>query len=233
MQRVLKRKYLFISGVVISVLALLAAAGWVLLQYNKTDEPTNTFQSSENPISTAGDTVSKVSALIDLPQDEQPSLARITDEQKVRSEKFLSNAQNGDIVLIYEKARKAILYRESTNKVIEVATLQQNEATASGSESPSQTEEIVAVSLLNGTGKKGLAASFEPQIKGIVPNAEITTGNAGNAEYKKTVLVVLDSGVQEQANKLAESLGIAIESLPEGERSGGQILIILGADKVN
>jgi len=71
-------------------------------------------------------TISKVGKLITLPTDEKPTVATVTDASKVKSQPFFQNAQNGDIVLIYTKAQKAILYRPSENKIVEVGAVNIN-----------------------------------------------------------------------------------------------------------
>lgn len=63
----------------------------------------------------------KVSKLMELPSEEQPTIATVTDTAKLSSQPFFANAVKGDKVLIFTQAKKAILYRESTNKIIEVA----------------------------------------------------------------------------------------------------------------
>ena len=71
---------------------------------------------------------SKISRFMELPEEEQPTLATVTDRSKLKDKNFFSNAENGDKVLIYAKSKKALLYRPSTGKLIDVAHL------ASGSE---------------------------------------------------------------------------------------------------
>ncbi len=62
----------------------------------------------------------KVGLLMDIPS-EAPTIASISDASKLRSQAFFAKAQNGDKVLIFNAAQKAVLYRPSTNKIIEVA----------------------------------------------------------------------------------------------------------------
>lgn len=56
-----------------------------------------------------------------LPAGETPTLATVTDIEKVRGQAFFRNARNGDKVLLYSKAGQAILYRPSIKKVINIA----------------------------------------------------------------------------------------------------------------
>ena len=72
--------------------------------------------------------VAKVSKLMVLPADETPTIATVTDIEAVKDQPFFANAQNDDKVLIYQKAGKAILYRESENKIIEVGAVNFNQA---------------------------------------------------------------------------------------------------------
>ena len=52
---------------------------------------------------------------------------------KLKAQPFFAKAQDYDQVLIFEKAKKAILYRPSTNKLIEVAVYK----SPAGASSPS------------------------------------------------------------------------------------------------
>ncbi len=67
--------------------------------------------------------VSRVGELIVLPEGEIPTIATVTDPEKLKDQPFFSKAKNGDKVLIYTNAKKAILYDPTQNKIIEVAPL--------------------------------------------------------------------------------------------------------------
>lgn len=70
--------------------------------------------------------VAQVGKLISLPTDEKPTVATVVDASKVKDQPFFANAKNDDKVLIYQKAAKAILFRPSENRIIEVGTLNIN-----------------------------------------------------------------------------------------------------------
>lgn len=67
--------------------------------------------------------VAEVGKLIDLPAGENPTIATVTDVDKLRNQPFFQKAQNGDKVLIYQGAGKAILYSPSLKKVLDVSPL--------------------------------------------------------------------------------------------------------------
>ena len=77
--------------------------------------------------------VSEVGSLIALPSDEKPTVATITDIEKLKDQQFFKNAKNEDKVLIYTNAKKAILYRASEKRIIEVGAVNINQATPSPS----------------------------------------------------------------------------------------------------
>lgn len=78
----------------------------------------------------------KVGRLVLLPEGETPTLATVTDKQLLSGQDFYKNAENGDKVLIYAVAKKAFLYRPSTNKIIEIAPVTVDTQTATGSAEP-------------------------------------------------------------------------------------------------
>jgi len=60
-----------------------------------------------------------VSKHIMLPNDETPALLTVTDTSKLTTD-FLKQASNGDKVLIYQKHKKAIIYRPSIDRIVDV-----------------------------------------------------------------------------------------------------------------
>ncbi|MBI2600322.1 hypothetical protein HYW42_00015 [Candidatus Daviesbacteria bacterium] len=74
--------------------------------------------------------VKEVSKSIDLPTDEKPVVATITEIEKLKNQPFFQKAKNGDKVLVYQKNKKAYLYDPVTQKVLDIIPI--NMATPSG-----------------------------------------------------------------------------------------------------
>lgn len=81
----------------------------------------------QNPAAEAQEEVAKlvaqISKLMVLPDGEQPTVATVTDIDKLKDQPFFANAKNGNKVLIYTGAKKAILFDPITQKIIEVAPI--------------------------------------------------------------------------------------------------------------
>ncbi len=56
-----------------------------------------------------------------LPTDEEPTLATVSDPEKLTDQPFFKTAEKGDKVLLYIKSKKAILYSVSKDIILEVA----------------------------------------------------------------------------------------------------------------
>ncbi len=69
-----------------------------------------------------------VGKLMVLPENEVPTLVVIDDKENIgKDQEFFKWAENGDQMLIYRQAKKAILYRSSSNKIVNVAPVSERE----------------------------------------------------------------------------------------------------------
>lgn len=116
-----KRRWLAVTAVVI-VAASVFFALYYWRQYKKIEQNPNAAVEKEVKKITE-----KIDKFMDLPADEQPTLATVSDKEKLKEQIFFAKAQNGDKVLIYQNAKKAILFRPSSGRVIEVMSLNSRE----------------------------------------------------------------------------------------------------------
>lgn len=103
------------------IILLTAFGAFMLVQYHQAQQK---LQVSSNAVAQkhqVDDVVAKVGKLIILPTDEKPSTsATVYHADKLRSQAFFANAKDGDKLLVYNHHKQAILYRPSTNQLVNV-----------------------------------------------------------------------------------------------------------------
>lgn len=109
-------------------LALLAT-GFFGFKYLKTQSELKKL--SQKPEDQSPQIINQVGKLVNLPADETPTVATVTDKEKLKNQPFFTQAENGDSILIYLQAKKAILYRSSINKIIDIAPVNTSSPSAS------------------------------------------------------------------------------------------------------
>lgn len=68
--------------------------------------------------------ITKVSKLIMLPTGEEPVVATINDAAAlIKDQVFYKGSKNGDVVLVYQKASKAIVYSPERNMIVNVGPI--------------------------------------------------------------------------------------------------------------
>lgn len=169
--------------------------------------------------------VDKVGRLMTLPGDEVPTIATVIDKEKLKDQSFFANAQNGDKVLVYVKAKKAILYRPNTDKIVEVGPVNTDQAAEGVSAN-------IKVAYLNGSTSGNtdtMVAAAETKVKETINNSETASKAAAKGTYTKTQVVDLSGGTYTDATKqLADALGGDVVTLPASEtKPDANILIIL------
>lgn len=217
----MKRKILIIAAAII-FLGALGGGIYFYWQYQRVVKNPELIAKQETAW-----VLERVNKLIDLPQDETPTVATVLDKEKLKDQDFFKKAVNGDKLIIYMNAKKAVLYRPNINKIIEVAPVYTDD-TKKAEESGAITANIRVV-LLNGTTTPGLTNPAETKIKDAIPNVEITQKeNAQKNDYTQTIVVDLKGTMGDQAKKIAEALGGEVGSLPEGEnKPDADILVIV------
>ena len=106
----------FTVFVLLALVAALAGVSYYFYnQLNEVKQNPNIFAEQED-----NKIIEAVGKLIVLPEGEKATVAKVLDPSGLKDQLFFLQAQKGDQVLIYYQAKKAILYRPSINKIIEV-----------------------------------------------------------------------------------------------------------------
>ncbi len=124
---------------VLLVLAWLAGTAFVVYSYfnirtdnrelraqlNSTKQELETYKTNPQEAAKAEVRryVEEVGQLYALPENEEPSVATVSDKSKLQDQPFFAKAENGDITLIYPNAKLAVLYRPSTKQIVNVSSV--------------------------------------------------------------------------------------------------------------
>ncbi len=125
------RKFLPILLVIIFLL-LAGGFAWAIKGYfdlkNKLEQASLSQNETNNTLEENKVLLEKVGKLIVLPADEEPTIATITDASALKAEQqFYRDAEDGYKVIIYMQAKKAIIYDESRNILVNVGPIFLNE----------------------------------------------------------------------------------------------------------
>lgn len=107
-----------ILGAIILIVA--AGLGFTLYQTRGSSAKIGVIPTAKS----TSEIIKRVGNLVELPISEQPSqIANVSDVARLASNPFFEKAQNGDIVLLYQKNKTAILYRPKTAKIVAIGPL--------------------------------------------------------------------------------------------------------------
>lgn len=140
--------YLKVSLLIIFfILFVGAVAGlaWSYWSYQKAQEQVVRLTSAEgrrefDQQQIAG-LLDRVRKHIVLPEDEEPTVATIIDVEKlIEDQPFFQNAHNGDKVIVYPKAKTAIIYDPNRDVIVKVGAVVVSDNQQSGEGQPAAEE---------------------------------------------------------------------------------------------
>jgi hypothetical protein len=195
-------------GIVIVILGIVAF--YFYNQYQNIKKNPNQVAQAETDA-----LVAQVGKLIDLPKDETPTVATVLDKEKLKDQPFFANAANGDKILIYTKAKKAIVYRPSQNKLINVGPIAIDQKSQ------------VQVAVINAGGNTdNLQKTLNDKFNGSITITGVTDAKNKNSVKQITVVDVTGQNA-DAAKQIADALGGTVGSMPSGETapSGAGIVV--------
>ncbi len=167
--------------------------------------------------------VGRVEQLMFLP-DEEPTVATITDKDKLSDKVTFGKTENGDKILAFAKAQKVIVYRPSSNKIVTVEPLVLDKQGSIYLNSK--------FAIYNGSGNTEPTDRFNKQILASYPNATIVSKEAAPRLFPKSIIVATAKGTSPLAEQIASVLDIEVGQLPLGmSADGADFILIIGEDK--
>ena len=150
-----------------------------------------------------------------LPDAEKPSISTVVDTDKL-NQSFLLNAHNGDKVLLYFRAGKAIVYRPSTRQIVNIGPLSQPTA---------------KLFLRNGTPRPIIAPSIRDKIGQSSGYTIVSQDVAVKRNYAHTLVIDISGTRPDLATRIARLIGGQVSSLPVDESPpDADFMIISGTD---
>jgi len=221
--------FIIISLVLIIVIII---AIYFFYQYQKTkrllQNPVELAQEQAKPI------IAKINKLILLPKGELPTLATVTDRNKLISQPFFAQVEDGDKLLIYPNAKKAILYRPSINKIIEVGPINSiSNITSTSAELQKDPSTIITknktVALYNNTDVADLSSITEKELIKAIPDLKVIQSGKTINQYKENLVIDLKGNSQAMVEQIAQIVSAKVSTLPVGEPvPEADFIVILG-----
>lgn len=200
------------SAILIALVIAAAGVGFGVSQYNEAQKLKTPAGAQKVKDDEDNSLKAKVAILMQLP-NEKPTVATV-DITKVKGQAFFKDAKNGDKVLIFAAARKAVIYRESTNKIINAGPI----AVTSDQQAA---QNVSVLASLNGSSSD--ATGKLANVKEITVTEAKATKN-----YSKTEVVDVSGSNGAKAQEIATALGGEVApSVPTGETAPDGAAIVV------
>lgn len=103
---------------IVAFVLVLIAGAYYFMQYQKLkNDPAIEAREEAQKV------VKELSKLMIVPEEASPIIATVSDKDQLAGQPFFQNAENGDQVVIFPASMKAVLYRPSTHKIVDIAPL--------------------------------------------------------------------------------------------------------------
>jgi len=87
---------------------------------------------TNNIVKDNNDLLIKISNIYQFPSEEEPTIATVSDPSLLKDQSFFLKSEIGDKVLFFTKAKKAILYRPSTDKILDIVSISSGSSGVNG-----------------------------------------------------------------------------------------------------
>lgn len=173
----------------------------------------------------------KVGKLLVLPNEKNPVVAVINDVETLAStQDFYAGASNGNKLIIYQGSRKAIIFDEEKNIVVNVGPIFFNNSDGQTTE-PAPATDRISIELRNGTTTAGATLPIRDRLIANYAFNVTKLGKAAKTDYSGYILVDNTNGSKSAIlEALQKELGATVvKESPAGEADPKtEVLIIVG-----
>ncbi len=166
-----------------------------------------------------------------LPKEKNPVVAVINDvEQLAATQDFYSMAHNGDKVVIYSNARKAIIYDEKADRIVNIGPVIYSDQPTPAAPNPE--EGRITIELRNGTTSNDSAVKMRDSLSSNEAFNVFKLGKAAKSDYPNTIILDKTGGKKgDVVAALQKAIGgTVVQALPSGEPdTAGEVLVIIGS----
>lgn len=222
---------------VLIILLLIAIAGfaWSYYQYSKAQQELTalTDPNVKNELDAAQSKalLARVGKLIELPEGEDPVIAAISDVESLAHEQnFYKDAKNGQKLIVYYGAQKAIIYDEQENILVNVGPVFLKDANGVDQPAP-RVEGKLTLEIRNGSKDANKGVTVRDNLLSDSIFNLIRMSKAINRDYGDPIVVnLIGDGKPELIKKLEEAMGVtAVRELPAGEApTNAEVMVIVG-----
>lgn len=175
--------------------------------------------------------LSKVSKLLVLPNERQPVVATINDVETLAStQDFYALANNGDKLIIFQNARKAVIYDEDDNKIVNVGPIFVNNAEGEPQAVTPEADRLT-IELRNGSADAGSSIAVRDRLLANYTFNVTKLGKTAKPDYTGYIIVDNTNGSKAtMLEALQKELGATVvKEAPDGEADPrAEVLVIVG-----
>ena len=106
-----------IGAAVIVGLLLLGASFWAGRMTALRNDPARAAAQERDEL------IAQVSSMVDFSSDEAPTILTVNDTTVLKSDPFFAEAQKGDKILVYAKAKKVVLFDPRAGRILKIEPL--------------------------------------------------------------------------------------------------------------
>lgn len=207
--------------ILVLVLFFITATGfiWIYRNYQESQQTIKNLKTKQQKQQVnkqkKKELIKKLARHIELPET-SPAVVTISNPKKLaEQESFFKPAKKGDILFLYKT--KAILYRSSTDKIIDVqpVTTQGSNIESREAEQLNQNVEEITVEVRNGGAASGSASNLADKLRQQSQFSVEDVTNASTTTFENNILI--DNNPDVDIRTLENALGIkATSTIPDG-----------------